>query len=250
MENNLRTTYFILSFNSGWISIPYFFLSLLSVALDISCSSFTSRVEPRIRPALQLRPHPYPVKQNSCLLCPYTTLIWIQPTAAVSFFATTLPIHSYSCVIHPNCQMLFCSAIAKLFPACTHAFHFLSFVCAEFHLTDLALSFDLIPKVSATSDSFGRTEPTLSFLCLPLSSPVGPCLSSYRPSGKWRVVKRNAAQVWHRFNPLVRALDQTLNPKSTRRCMGQAKLREWVNLLHRLEQVHQALAGSPSWSST
>lgn len=146
MENNLRTTYFILSFNSGWISIPYFLLSLLSVALDISCSSFTSRVEPRIKPALQMGPHPYPVKQNSCLLCPYRTLIWIQPTVAVSFFATTLPIHSYSCVIHPNYQMLFCSAIAKLFPVCTHAFHFLSFVCAEFHLTDLTLSFDLIPR--------------------------------------------------------------------------------------------------------
>lgn len=103
----------------------------------------------------------------------------------------------------------------------------------------------LSPKVCATSDSLGSTElvPSLSFLevlCLPHSSPMAPCLSSNRPSNEG-LVKRNTPQVWHRFNPLVHALDQTLNPKSTRGCMGQAKLREWVP-----ELVAQVGASTPS----
>lgn len=182
------TMYFILSFDSGWVAIPYFLLSLLSVTLDNSCISSTIRVEPIIRPALQLRPHPYPVK-NSSLLCPYTTLNRAYSDNFL-FFATTLSIHSYSCVIHPNRQMLFCSAIAKLFPACIHAFNFLSFVCAEFHLTDLTLSFDLIPQsmchLGQPQQHGAGAFSFILVLCLHLSTPIAFCLSFYRPAGEWR----------------------------------------------------------------
>lgn len=178
--------HFILNFNSGWVSIPYFLLSLLSMTLDNSCFSSTSRVESRIRSALQLRPHPYPVKKKIAVYCILTQHLYeYSPQWQFPFFATTLPIHSYSCVIHPNRQMLFCSAIAKLFPACTHVFYFLSFVL-NFILLILHWVLILSPEVCATLDSFGSMDlvPSLSFLAL--SSPMAPCLSSYRPAGKLR----------------------------------------------------------------